>query len=77
MKDYLDGATIAEIAPKGFGIKESLGIVKADLELLKAQARAVRDLADKDGDVGTVSMFEDLEGDYAKNIWFLNAMLGA
>jgi starvation-inducible DNA-binding protein len=53
-----------------------LSLVKTDLELLKAESRAIRDLADQEGDVGTVSMFEDLEGDYAKNIWFLNAMLG-
>jgi starvation-inducible DNA-binding protein len=38
MKDYLDGATIAEIAPKRLlGSKRVLSLVKTDLELLKAR----------------------------------------
>ncbi len=74
MKDYLDHATIEEIAPKAFSIKEVLDILIKDLGILKDQAVKVRDLAEEEGDFEAVSMFEDTIAVLNKDLWFLDAM---
>jgi len=74
-KDYLEATTVDEIQPKDFGQKEVLEIVKSDLELMKALATEIRNLADEDNDFVTVALFEDHVADYAKNLWFLESML--
>ncbi len=75
MAEYLEESSIKEIKAKDFGVKESLEIVKEDLEIMKALATDVRNTADEEGDFETVAMFEDYVGYYSKNIWFVEAML--
>ena len=75
MKDYLENATVEEIEAKDYSVKESLEIIKKDMELMKDLATDIRDTADEEGDFETVAMFEDYVAYYSKNLWFVNSML--
>lgn len=75
MAEYLEIATIDEIKAKDFLVKESLEIIKMDLESMKELATEIRNTADEEGDFETVAMFEDYVADLSKNIWFVEAML--
>lgn len=75
LAEYLEKSDIEEIKAKDFSIKESLEIVKKDLESMKALATEIRNIADEEGDFETVAIFEGYVTDYSKNIWFLDAML--
>ncbi len=74
-KDYLEAATVEEIAPRDFNRKEVLEIVKADIELMRDLATDIRSLADEEGDFVTVALFEDHVAGFNKNLWFLQSML--
>ncbi len=74
-KDYLEAATVEEIAPRDFNHKEVLEIVKADIESMRNLAVDIRKLADEEGDFVTVALFEDHVAGYNKNLWFLQSML--
>ncbi|NMA85085.1 MAG: DNA starvation/stationary phase protection protein [Epulopiscium sp.] len=73
--EYLENATIEEVKAKDFSIRESLEIVKADLESMKALATEIRNEADEQGDFETVAMFEDYVASFSKHVWFLSSML--
>ncbi|MCQ4924349.1 DNA starvation/stationary phase protection protein [Tissierella carlieri] len=75
MAEYLEKSNIEEIKAKDFSIKESLEIVKKDMELMKELATDIRNIADEEGDFETVAIFEDYVAYYSKNIWFVNSML--
>lgn len=72
---YLENATIEEIIAKDFSIRESLEIVKKDLESMKASATEIRNVADEAGDFEVVGIFEGYVAFYSKNIWFLDSIL--
>mgnify|MGYP000933135958 CR=1 FL=1 len=75
ISDYLAKSNIEEVAAKDFTVKESLDIVKKDLETMKELATTIRNTADEEGDFETVAIFEDYVAYYSKNIWFINAMV--
>ena len=75
LKKYLEAASIEELEDKEYSVKESLEIVLKDMELLKAQAEAIRKLADEEDHYQLVGAMEDQLGNYAKNIWFIRSML--
>jgi len=75
MADYLENATISEVKAKDFSIKESLEVVKQDLQAMKDLATEIRNTADEAGDFETVAVFEDYVAFFSKNIWFISAML--
>ncbi len=75
LAEYLENATVQEIKAKDFSVKESLEIVKSDLETMRTLATEIRNLADEEGDFETVALFEDYVAFYSKNIWFAAAML--
>ena len=75
MAEYLEKSNIEEIKAKDLSIKESLEIVKKDMELMKELATDIRNIADEEGDFETVAIFEDYVAYYSKNIWFINSML--
>ncbi|MCK9547067.1 MAG: DNA starvation/stationary phase protection protein [Sphaerochaeta sp.] len=74
-KEYLERATIAEVAAKDFSSKESLDLVKGDLAAMRDLATEIRNSADEAGDFETVGMFEDYVAFYSKNLWFVEAMM--
>ncbi len=75
MSEYLEQSSIEEIKAKDFTVKESLEIVKKDLEVMRELATEIRNTADEEGDFETVAMFEDYVAYFSKNIWFINAMM--
>ncbi|HEY8362814.1 MAG TPA: DNA starvation/stationary phase protection protein [Tissierellaceae bacterium] len=75
LAEYLEKSDIEEIKAKDFSIKESLEIIKKDLESMKSLATEIRNLADEEGDFETVAKFEDYVADFSKYIWFLDSML--
>jgi starvation-inducible DNA-binding protein len=75
MSDYLAAASIKEIEAKEYSVEESIKIVLADMEEMKAQAADIRALADEDDNFPVVNMMEDNLAEYSKNIWFLKSML--
>ena len=75
LKDYLGAASIKELEVRDYGVKESLAIVLADMEEMKAQAEDIRRVADEEDHYGLVGMMEDHLGDYNKTIWFVKSML--
>ena len=75
MSDYLAAASIKEIEAKEYSVEESIKIVLADMEEMKAQAADIRALADEDDNFPVANMMEDNLAEYSKNIWFLKSML--
>lgn len=75
LSDFLKTATIKEIDAKDFTIEEALKLVEADMKTMSALAKEIRDEADDKDDFQVVAMFEDYLAKYAKNLWFLKAML--
>ena len=75
MAAYLEKATIEEVKEKDFTIKESLEIIKKDMDTMKSLATDIRNMADEEGDFETVAIFEDYVAYYSKNLWFVNSMI--
>lgn len=75
LKVYLEKATIKEIEPKEFSTKEVLTILIEDIEVLRAQALKIRNVADEESDFTAVAMFEGEVAAFDKNLWFLKAMI--
>lgn len=73
--EYLENSTIEEVKAKDFTVRESLEIVKSDLETMRALASEIRNDADGEGDFETVALFEDYVASFSKNIWFVDSML--
>mgnify|MGYP001084411330 CR=1 FL=1 len=73
--EYLENTNIEEVKAKDFSAKESLEIIKKDLELMKELAVEIRNAADEEGDFETVAIFEDYVANYSKNLWFIQSML--
>jgi len=75
MAEYLEKASVKEVAPADFTMKESLEMMKEDMEIMRELATNIRNTADEEGDFETVAMFEDYVAYYSKNLWFIDAML--
>ena len=75
LKDYLAVASVKELDNVDVSVKESLSIVLADLELLKAQAEELRSAASEEDHFPLVNAMEDHLSNYSKNIWFVRSML--
>lgn len=75
LSDFLAHATLKEVDAKDFSIDEALSLVESDMKEMTALAKEIRDEADEKGDFQVVGMFEEYLAAYAKNLWFLRAML--
>ncbi len=75
MAEYLEKSDIKEVKAKDFSIKESLEIIKEDMDLMRDLAVEIRNTADEEGDFETVAMFEDYVAYYSKNLWFVESMI--
>ena len=75
MAEYLEKSTIEEMKAKDFTTKESLEIVKKEMELMKSLATDIRNISDEEGDFETVAIFEEYVAYYSKNLWFINSMM--
>ena len=75
MKDYLCVTTVQELDSVEESIPTVLDIVTKDIKGLDASAKAIRALANEEDAFDVVGMMEDHVGNYAKNLWFLSAMV--
>ncbi|MCY7007076.1 DNA starvation/stationary phase protection protein [Fusobacterium simiae] len=74
LSDYLKHATVKEIDVKDFTIPEVIDSVKADMELMLADAKKIREIAVAEDDFTISNLMEDHVAYYVKQLWFLNAM---
>ncbi len=71
LKSYLETSKVQELENKDYGIDEVYAIVLDELQKARKLATDIRNLADDEGDFGTVAMLEDIVGAYDKEIWFI------
>lgn len=74
MKEYLELATIKEIASREYSAAETLKILSDDMFILKNQAETMRREADNSDNYAIVSMLESHLEQLNKTLWFLDAM---
>lgn len=74
LKDYLENATIKEVAGSEFSAGDVLKILNEDLSTMKKLATDIRNQADEANDFTTVAMLEDHVAYYDKNLWFIRSM---
>lgn len=75
LSDFLKSATLKEIDAKDFSTEEVLKIVEADMKEMNALAKEIRDEAAGKDNFAVANLFEDYLAAYAKNLWFLRAMM--
>ena len=72
--DYLKHATVKELEAKDFTIPEVVASIKEDMELMLADAKKIREIADEEDNFLVVSMMEDQIAYFVKQLWFISAM---
>ena len=72
--DYLKHATVKELDVKDFTIPEVVASIKEDMELMLADARKIREVANEEDDFLVANMMEDHIEYFVKQLWFINAM---
>lgn len=74
LSDYLKNATVKELDNKDYSTKEVLDIIKADMELLLADAKKIREIADEEDDFTVANEMEDQISHFVKQLWFIDSM---
>ena len=72
--DYLKHATVKELEAKDFTTPEIVASIKEDMELMLADAKKIREIANEEDDFLVVSMMEDQIAYFVKQLWFISAM---
>lgn len=75
LSDYLANATVKELESKDYSTKEVMESIKADMELLLADAKKIRAVADEEDDFGVVAEMEDQIAHFTKQLWFINSIM--
>lgn len=75
LSDYLANATVKELESKDISVKEVLESIKADMELMLADAKEIRAVADEEDDFGIVAEMEDHIAHYTKQLWFISSIM--
>lgn len=74
VSDYLKHATVQELDAKDFKVSEVASLIKADMELMLADAKKIREVAVAEDDFTISNLMEDHVAYYVKQLWFLEAM---
>ena len=74
LSEYLKHATVKELESKDFTIPEVVASIKEDMELMLADAKKIREIANEEDDFLVVSMMEDQIAYFVKQLWFISAM---
>ena len=72
--DYLKHATVKELDAKDFTIPEVVASIKEDMELMLADAKKIREVANEEDDFSVANMMEDHIEYFVKQLWFIQAM---
>lgn len=75
LSDYLANATVKELESKDYTTKEVLAEIKADMELLLADAKKIREVANEEDDFGVANEMEDHIAHFTKQLWFINSIM--
>ncbi len=70
---YLQTTSLAEEDSRAFSAEELLQGVKAGFEVLLTDAKSIHGLADKNGDIGTATLYEDHIAKLGAIIWMLES----
>ncbi|BDF77278.1 Dps family protein [Pyramidobacter piscolens] len=74
LKQYLELASVKEIESREIPIGDALGILLADMKLLRDQAADIRKAADAEDAFDAANMMEDHIKEFSKKIWFVESM---
>ena len=74
VSDYLKHATVKELDSKDFTIPEVVASIKEDMELMLADAKKIREVANEEDDFLVSNMMEDHIEYFVKQLWFISAM---
>lgn len=74
VSDYLKHATVKELDSKDFTISEVVASIKEDMELMLADAKKIREVANEEDDFLVANMMEDQIEYFVKQLWFISAM---
>ena len=72
--DYLKHATVKELDAKDFKVSEVASLIKADMELMLADAKKIREVANEEDDFAVANEMEDQISHFVKQLWFIEAM---
>ncbi len=75
VSEFAKNATIKELEPKTFKADEVFEILKEDIEILKENAKKLREGCDNENWFSAVSLLEDQIDFYNKQLWFIEASL--
>lgn len=75
LKQYLELASVKELESKKIAIGDALGILLADMKLLRDQAADIRKEADAEDAFDAANMMEDHIKEFSKKIWFVESMM--
>ncbi|MGL4972409.1 MAG: Dps family protein [Culicoidibacterales bacterium] len=73
LKEYLQVATISEIASQNIKATAAIQVALADYVILLQQAQAILALAEEANDLGTQDLMGGLISKYEKTLWMLEA----
>ncbi|WP_074016696.1 DNA starvation/stationary phase protection protein [Fusobacterium massiliense] len=74
LADYLQHATVKEIEAKDFKVSEVVKSIKEDMELMLADAKLIREVANEEDDFAVANEMEDQISHFVKQLWFIEAM---
>ena len=74
LTDYLQHATVKEIEAKDFKVSEVVKSIKEDMELMLADAKLIREVANEEDDFAVANEMEDQISHFVKQLWFIQAM---
>jgi len=68
-------ATVKELEDKPIGSKETVEVLAKDVAWWLKDTKEIIEMAEKEGDTGTVDLFSGLLAEYQKLAWMLDAYL--
>ncbi|MDO4689786.1 MAG: DNA starvation/stationary phase protection protein [Fusobacterium sp.] len=75
LSDYLANATVKELDSKDLCTKEVMELIKVDMELLLADAKKIREIANEEDDFAVANEMEDHIAHFTKQLWFINSIM--
>lgn len=75
LSDYLANATVKELDSKDYSTKEVMELIKADMELMLADAKKIREIANEEDDFAVANEMEDQIAYFTKQLWFISSIM--
>ncbi|MDO4712015.1 MAG: DNA starvation/stationary phase protection protein [Peptostreptococcaceae bacterium] len=76
MKRALELSTVKELSDELISSEDTVKVLISDVEYWVKDTKALVDLAEEAGDVGTADLFNGYLSEYQKLLWMLNAYKG-